>query len=117
MVRRPIVGLLVVVVLGGVFLACTGTPAAPSPTTSASPQAAATVRYLAHSSFLITSASGFSVLIDPYTVTASMQYSPITEAAEVVTVSHGHGDHNNVAAVQGSPEVVKEAGSGRSVSW
>ncbi|MBA7697575.1 hypothetical protein ES703_106242 [subsurface metagenome] len=24
-------------------------------------------------------------------------------------MSHGHGDHNNVAAVQGNPEVVKEA--------
>jgi L-ascorbate metabolism protein UlaG (beta-lactamase superfamily) len=26
-------------------------------------------------------------------------------------VSHGHGDHNNVAAVQGNPEVVDEVGS------
>jgi L-ascorbate metabolism protein UlaG (beta-lactamase superfamily) len=38
-----------------------------------------------------------------------MKYAPIDESANIVTVSHGHGDHNNVAAVQGNPQVIDES--------
>ena len=30
--------------------------------------------------------------------------------ADIVTISHNHFDHNNAAAVQGDPKVIKEAG-------
>jgi len=36
------------------------------------------------------------------------KYGEIEESADIVTVSHEHSDHNNVAAVKGNPEVVRE---------
>jgi L-ascorbate metabolism protein UlaG (beta-lactamase superfamily) len=44
-------------------------------------------------------------------VGGGINYSPIRETADVVLVSHDHGDHNNVSAVQGKPEVVKGSGT------
>jgi len=40
-----------------------------------------------------------------------LNYSPIAEAADIVLVSHEHGDHNNVAAVGGNAKAVRGAGS------
>ncbi len=65
------------------------------------------VKWLGHACFLITSKVGLKVITDPYTVGGGIDYSPIRETADVVVVSHDHGDHNNVSAVQGKPEVVK----------
>ena len=68
------------------------------------------IKWLGHSSFMITSDSGTKVITDPYTPGGfGLNYGEIKESADIVTVSHGHGDHNNVAAVGGNPEVVKEA--------
>lgn len=71
------------------------------------------VKWLGHSSFLITSsASGGTLLTDPYDIAAypdSLLYDAITESADVVTVSHGHADHANIEAVGGTPEVVTAA--------
>jgi L-ascorbate metabolism protein UlaG (beta-lactamase superfamily) len=67
------------------------------------------IRYLAHSSFLITSGSGTRIITDPYTVNDSTKYGAINESADIVTVTHGHGDHNNVASVKGNPRVVRES--------
>jgi L-ascorbate metabolism protein UlaG (beta-lactamase superfamily) len=70
-----------------------------------------TIRYLAHSAFFITSSSGTRIITDPYTINASMTYAPITESADIVTVTHEHGDHNNTAAVKGNPQIIKNAGT------
>jgi len=51
------------------------------------------------------------VITDPYLVGGGLNYSPVKETADVVLVSHDHGDHNNVSAVQGKPEVVKGSGT------
>jgi L-ascorbate metabolism protein UlaG (beta-lactamase superfamily) len=40
-----------------------------------------------------------------------MTYAPIEETADIVTISHEHGDHNNLAAVKGNPEVVRASGT------
>jgi L-ascorbate metabolism protein UlaG (beta-lactamase superfamily) len=69
------------------------------------------IKWLGHATFLITSDDGIRIITDPYKAGMGMQYGDITESAEIVSVSHGHGDHNNVAAVQGNPEVVDEVGS------
>jgi L-ascorbate metabolism protein UlaG (beta-lactamase superfamily) len=69
------------------------------------------VKWLGHACFLITSKSGLKVITDPYAVGGGIDYSPIREAADVVAVSHDHGDHNNVSAVQGKPEVIKASGT------
>jgi L-ascorbate metabolism protein UlaG (beta-lactamase superfamily) len=68
------------------------------------------VKWLGHASFLITSKGGTKIITDPYAVGGGIDYSPIRETADVVTVSHDHGDHNNVSAVQGKPEVVRGSG-------
>ena len=65
------------------------------------------VQWLGHASFLITSDAGIKVITDPYAVGGPINYGEIKEAADIVTVSHDHFDHNNVAAVEGNPEVVK----------
>jgi L-ascorbate metabolism protein UlaG (beta-lactamase superfamily) len=69
------------------------------------------VKWLAHASFLITSETGTKIITDPYNVGGGLSYGEIRESADVVTVSHEHGDHNNVAAVKGNPQVVKGAGA------
>jgi L-ascorbate metabolism protein UlaG (beta-lactamase superfamily) len=69
------------------------------------------VKWLGHSCFLITSRGGVRIITDPYNVGGSINYSPIEETADIVVVSHGHGDHCNVSAVQGTPEVVKGNGT------
>jgi L-ascorbate metabolism protein UlaG (beta-lactamase superfamily) len=69
------------------------------------------IKWLGHACFLITSKSGLRIVTDPYSVGVGIDYLPIRESADIVTVSHDHGDHNNVAAVLGNPEVVKGTGS------
>lgn len=69
------------------------------------------IKWLGHASFLITSEGGTRIITDPYTPGGPLTYGSITEAAEVVTVSHEHGDHNNSGAVKGNPTVIKGAGS------
>jgi L-ascorbate metabolism protein UlaG (beta-lactamase superfamily) len=68
------------------------------------------VKWLGHASFLITSKGGTKIITDPYAVGGGIDYSPIRETADVVLVSHDHGDHSNVSAVQGKPEVVRDSG-------
>lgn len=77
------------------------------------------IQWLGHAAFLISSeqepAPGIRVITDPYTpMEGALTYAPIDAEAEVVVMSHDHGDHNNAAAVKGSPQVVKawEMGNG-----
>ncbi len=65
------------------------------------------IKWLGHASFLITSDSGIKIITDPYETGGGLSYGEIKESADIVTVSHDHFDHNNVAAVPGNPQVVK----------
>ena len=65
------------------------------------------VKWLGQAAFLITSDVGIRIITDPYTTNERLTYDEIKESADIVTVSHEHFDHNNVAAVRGDPEVVK----------
>jgi len=65
------------------------------------------IKWLGHSCFLITSEKGTKLITDPYAVGTGINYAPIKEKSDVVIVSHDHGDHNNVSAVQGQPQIVK----------
>jgi len=56
---------------------------------------------------MITSDAGTKIVTDPYVTGGNLNYGEIEESADIVTVSHEHGDHNNVAAVGGKPEVVR----------
>ena len=68
------------------------------------------VKWLGHASFLITSEDGIKIITDPYETSEGLKYGEITESADIITCSHEHGDHNNVGAVQGNPQIVKDSG-------
>jgi len=65
------------------------------------------IKYLAHSAFLITSNAGTRIITDPYETSSGLKHGAIQETADIVTVSHEHGDHNNAAAVRDNPKAVR----------
>lgn len=69
------------------------------------------IKWLGHASFIITSDSGVKIMIDPYATGGGLSYGNIQETADIVTVSHSHSDHNNVAAVSGKPRLVNQPGT------
>jgi L-ascorbate metabolism protein UlaG (beta-lactamase superfamily) len=68
------------------------------------------IKWFGQSSFLITADSGVRVITDPYVVWGPFKYDPVNEAADVVTVSHDHLDHNHLESVLGTPVVLREPG-------
>ena len=75
------------------------------------------IKWLGHASFLIISDSGLKIITDPYVTGGDLSYGQIKESADIVTVSHDHTDHNNVAAVQGSPRVVRGAAEVKGIKF
>ena len=55
------------------------------------------IKWLGLASFLITSDASIKIVTDPYETGGELSYGEITERADIVTVSHDHFDHNNVA--------------------
>ncbi len=71
------------------------------------------IKFLAHSSFLITTTNNTKIIFDPYksqSFSGSLGYKPIKEEADIVLVSHQHDDHNGITEVLGKPEVIKDTG-------
>ena len=66
------------------------------------------IKYLGRVCFMITSEVETKIITDPYVAGDGVNYGEIKESADIVTVSHDHADHANVAAIQGNPEVVNE---------
>ena len=75
------------------------------------------IKWLGHSCFMITSEVGIKIITDPYVTGGNIKYSEITESADIVTVSHDHFDHNNVASVGGKPGVVRETVKVRGIEF
>ena len=71
------------------------------------------VKWLGHASFLITAEDGTRIITDPYepAPTGMVGYGKINEPADIVTVSHEHGDHNKVSDVLGTPQLLRGVGS------
>jgi len=67
------------------------------------------IKYLGHAAFVITSDGGVKIITDPYTTSPDLTYGEIRTTADIVTVSHDHFDHCNVAAVGGNPQVMRRA--------
>jgi len=67
------------------------------------------IKYLGHAAFVVISDSGLKIITDPYGTSPDLTYGEINEPADVVTVSHDHFDHCNVAAVGGNPRVLRRA--------
>ncbi|MCE5198944.1 MBL fold metallo-hydrolase [bacterium] len=71
------------------------------------------IKYLGHSSFLITTEAGTRILTDPFDpseYTDLMSYNPFHEAVDIITVSHGHRDHSAIHVAHGTPVVIKGNG-------
>jgi L-ascorbate metabolism protein UlaG (beta-lactamase superfamily) len=68
------------------------------------------IKYLAHAAFLITAENGVKIITDPYNTGHGFKYAAIQETADIVTVSHEHGDHNNTGVIQGNPQVLRTGG-------
>ncbi len=67
------------------------------------------VKWLGHASFLITADDGTRILTDPFGDYPGLSYRPIQETAEIVLVSHKHGDHFG-GKVKGNPQTVSGGG-------
>lgn len=66
------------------------------------------IEYLGHSCFRIENADGVKIVTDPYT---RVGYElPKNLEANIVTVSHGHFDHDYVAAIDGTPKILSQEG-------
>ncbi|UCG92556.1 MAG: MBL fold metallo-hydrolase [candidate division WOR-3 bacterium] len=71
------------------------------------------IKFLGHASFLITSDKGTKIITDPYKpgcFGGGIKYEPITEEANIVTISHEHDDHNETN-IKGNPSFVRGAGA------
>lgn len=66
------------------------------------------IQWIGHSSFRISGSK--TIITDPYEG-IGLDYPEVT--ADIVTVSHGHHDHNAVHAVAGDPAVISDAGARR----
>jgi L-ascorbate metabolism protein UlaG (beta-lactamase superfamily) len=71
-------------------------------------QGKVTIKWLGHSSFLISLEGGPKIVTDPFDNTVG--YPMPDETADVCMVSHDHFDHNCVSVIKGNPEVVKSKG-------
>ncbi len=60
------------------------------------------IKWLGHASFLIAASNGTKVITDPFGDYPGLRYSPIEEEADVMVISHSHGDHMG-GGVKGSP--------------
>ncbi len=63
------------------------------------------IQWLGQSCFLVTTPDGVRVLMDP--VSEGAGYAPAPRPADVVTISHEHGDHTNLGLAQGAFSVLR----------
>jgi L-ascorbate metabolism protein UlaG (beta-lactamase superfamily) len=94
-------------------------PSATVPQTTASTlpenKPAVRIKWFAQSSFLVTSSKETKIVTDPYAPTSDL--SAIAEAADIVTVSHEHSDHNNTASVLGSPQIIRSTTQAKGIAF
>lgn len=72
------------------------------------------IKWYGHSAFLITTAKGVRIIIDPYQSGAfggDLSYGKITDEADIVLSSHDHDDHNYTKDIKGRFTYVNKAGA------
>lgn len=67
------------------------------------------IKWLGHSCFKITSKAGVRILTDPFD--DNVGYKIPAVETDIITISHGHFDHNFVDCVKGNFEVVSKVGN------
>ncbi|MBZ9687378.1 MBL fold metallo-hydrolase [Clostridium estertheticum] len=63
-----------------------------------------TIEYFGHSSFGISDSDGMKIVTDPYDPILGYTFPSIS--TQILTVSHDHFDHNNVAALKGYKQLI-----------
>jgi L-ascorbate metabolism protein UlaG (beta-lactamase superfamily) len=72
----------------------------------ASPRPVAYLTWYGQSCFLLESATGTKILMDP--IPLSLGYTPPADlAVQAITISHDHPDHNHVSLVQAKAKVIR----------
>lgn len=61
------------------------------------------IKYLGHASFFIKSKDA-KIVTDPYADSIGMKFPK--QEADIVTISHDHGDHNNIAGLTLAPDAL-----------
>ena len=64
---------------------------------------------MGHAKFLLELDNGLRLLTDPYDASCGYPVTPVP--ADVMLVTHGHGDHSAVETVPGKPMVIRKAGA------
>ncbi len=64
-----------------------------------------TIRWYGQSFFLLTTAAGTRIAVDPFGAIGFPM--PADVQADAVTISHNHQDHSNPGLIKGSPEVLR----------
>lgn len=78
------------------------------------------VKYIGHSCFLVKSDDNISVMIDPYKPGAyggALTYAPITDAPDIVILSHEHEDHADLNSLPNQPLVVRTGAFARGIEF
>lgn len=66
------------------------------------------ISWLGHSCFRLEGRQGLRILTDPFG--KDIGYGPPDAQADIVLISHAHGDHNNIQGVRGRPVVIRGPG-------
>ena len=70
------------------------------------------IKWLGHASFFITAADGTRIITDPFGDYPGLKYKPINETADIMVISHSHGDHVG-GNVSGNPKTISEKGENK----
>ena len=72
------------------------------------------IKWYGHAAFRITTASGVTIIIDPYEsggFGGAISYRSIKDQADIVLISHDHADHNCTATIEGAYHEVRKEGA------
>lgn len=68
------------------------------------------IQWLGHSAFKLEESTGTVVITDPFSEDLVGYKMTNVDRADIITVSHSHSDHNNIAEICGNPTVLDTAG-------
>ena len=67
------------------------------------------IRWYGHSCFQLTNDAGVRIITDPCDPSTGYKLEGLQ--ADILTISHGHHDHNYIQAVTGNPQIIDKAGT------
>lgn len=82
------------------------TATAVPPTATPVKEITATLTWLGHPTFILTTSTGLTALLDPMAPAVGYPLTPVN-GVDLVTVSHEHSDHNFVSLATGTPTIVR----------